>query len=73
MKKLIEEGKVKYLGLSEDSASTIRRAHAIHPITAVQLEWSLWTRDSEQEIILTCRFSFLPSFVCVLVMIVGFF
>ncbi|KAI5084477.1 hypothetical protein GOP47_0000646 [Adiantum capillus-veneris] len=45
MKKLVEEGKVKYLGLSEASASTIRRAHAVHPITAVQLEWSLWSRD----------------------------
>jgi hypothetical protein len=56
MKKLVEEGKVKYLGLSEASASTIRRAHAVHPITAVQLEWSLWTRDSEHEIIPTCRF-----------------
>ena len=44
---LVEEGKVKYLGLSEYSASDIRKAHAIHPITAVQLEWSLWTRDAE--------------------------
>ncbi|MCO5551618.1 hypothetical protein L7F22_005123 [Adiantum nelumboides] len=40
MKKLVEEGKIKYVGLSEASASTIRRAHAVHPITAVQLEWS---------------------------------
>eukprot|EP00250_Pteridium_aquilinum_P015041 c22344_g1_i4 orf=1-516(-) len=55
MKKLVEEGKVKYIGLSEASASTIRRAHAVHPITAVQLEWSLWTRDAEEEIIPTCR------------------
>lgn len=55
MKKLVEEGKVKYLGLSEASASTIRRAHAVHPITAVQLEWSLWTRDVEEDIIPTCR------------------
>ncbi|XP_031477594.1 probable aldo-keto reductase 4 [Nymphaea colorata] len=55
MKKLVEEGKVKYLGLSEASASTIRRAHAVHPITAVQIEWSLWTRDVEEEIIPTCR------------------
>lgn len=55
MKKLVEEGKIKYLGLSEASASTIRRAHAVHPITAVQLEWSLWTRDAEREIIPTCR------------------
>lgn len=55
LKKLVEEGKIKYIGLSEASASTIRRAHAVHPITAVQLEWSLWTRDSEEEIIPTCR------------------
>ncbi|KAI5074591.1 hypothetical protein GOP47_0010552 [Adiantum capillus-veneris] len=55
MKKLVEEGKVKYLGLSEASASTIRRAHAIHPISAVQLEWSLWSRDVEKDIIPTCR------------------
>ncbi|XP_068669399.1 probable aldo-keto reductase 2 [Aristolochia californica] len=55
IKKLVEEGKVKYVGLSEASASTIRRAHAVHPITAVQLEWSLWTRDVEEEIVPTCR------------------
>ncbi|KAI5076144.1 hypothetical protein GOP47_0008209 [Adiantum capillus-veneris] len=55
MKKLVEEGKIKYVGLSEASASTIRRAHAVHPITAVQLEWSLWTRDAEREVIPTCR------------------
>ncbi|KAL8491365.1 hypothetical protein ACS0TY_023119 [Phlomoides rotata] len=55
LKKLVEEGKVKYIGLSEASASTIRRAHAVHPITAVQLEWSLWVRDVEEEIIPTCR------------------
>ncbi|KAK4258166.1 hypothetical protein QN277_007646 [Acacia crassicarpa] len=55
LKKLVEEGKVKYIGLSEASASTIRRAHAVHPITAVQLEWSLWARDVEEEIIPTCR------------------
>ncbi|KAE8022925.1 hypothetical protein FH972_008686 [Carpinus fangiana] len=54
LKKLVEEGKIKYIGLSEASASTIRRAHAVHPITAVQLEWSLWSRDVEQEIIPTC-------------------
>ncbi len=56
MKKLVEEGKVKHLGLSEASASDIRRAHAVHPITAVQLEWSLWSRDVEEEIIPTCRY-----------------
>ncbi|XP_057956846.1 probable aldo-keto reductase 2 [Malania oleifera] len=55
LKKLVEEGKIKYVGLSEVCASTIRRAHAVHPITAVQLEWSLWTRDAEEEIIPTCR------------------
>ncbi|XP_059650927.1 IN2-2 protein-like isoform X1 [Cornus florida] len=55
LKKLVEEGKIKYIGISEASASTIRRAHAVHPITAVQLEWSLWARDVEEEIIPTCR------------------
>ncbi|CAO1939080.1 unnamed protein product [Urochloa humidicola] len=55
LKKLVEEGKIKYIGLSEASASTIRRAHAVHPITAVQLEWSLWSRDVENDIIPTCR------------------
>ncbi|XP_059294488.1 auxin-induced protein PCNT115-like isoform X2 [Lycium ferocissimum] len=54
LKKLVEEGKIKYIGLSEASASTIRRAHAVHPITAVQLEWSLCSRDVEEEIIPTC-------------------
>ncbi|XAR48766.1 Perakine reductase [Bertholletia excelsa] len=55
LKKLVEEGKIKYIGLSEASASTIRRAHAVHPITAVQMEWSLWSRDIEEEIVPTCR------------------
>ncbi|XP_028792230.1 probable aldo-keto reductase 2 [Neltuma alba] len=55
LKKLVEEGKVKYIGLSEASASTIRIAHAVHPIAAVQLEWSLWARDVEEDIIPTCR------------------
>ncbi|KAG2694087.1 hypothetical protein I3760_08G124900 [Carya illinoinensis] len=55
LKKLVQEGKVKYIGLSEASPDTIRRAHAIHPITAVQMEWSLWTRDIEGEIIPLCR------------------
>ncbi|TVU13695.1 hypothetical protein EJB05_37115, partial [Eragrostis curvula] len=55
LKKLVEEGKIKYIGLSEASASTIRRAHAVHPITAVQMEWSLWSRDVEADIIPTCR------------------
>ena len=56
LKKLVEEGKIKYIGLSEASASTIRRAHAVHPITAVELEWSLWTRDGEEDIIPACRY-----------------
>ncbi|XP_013610000.1 PREDICTED: probable aldo-keto reductase 3 [Brassica oleracea var. oleracea] len=55
LKKLVEEGKIKYIGLSEASASTIRRAHAVHPVTAVQLEWSLWTRDVEEDIVPACR------------------
>ncbi|KAL8470252.1 hypothetical protein ACS0TY_032922 [Phlomoides rotata] len=55
LKKLVEEGKIKYIGLSEASASTITRAHAVHPLTAVQNEWSLWTRDLELQIIPTCR------------------
>ncbi|KNA12312.1 hypothetical protein SOVF_127020 isoform A [Spinacia oleracea] len=55
LKKLVEEGKIKYIGVSEASASTIRRAHAVHPITAVQMEWSLWTRDVEEDIVPTCR------------------
>src|SRR5207248_9584290 len=46
-------GKVRYIGLSEASAQTIRRAHAVHPITAVQTEYSLWTRDVEDEILPT--------------------
>ncbi|KAI4364571.1 hypothetical protein MLD38_020645 [Melastoma candidum] len=55
LKKLVEEGKVKYIGLSEASPDTIRRAHAVHPISAVQMEWSLWSRDIEDEIIPLCR------------------
>ncbi|KAI3716456.1 hypothetical protein L1987_67351 [Smallanthus sonchifolius] len=55
LKKLVEEGKIKYIGVSEAGPATIRRAHAVHPITAVQLEWSLWTRDAEEEVIPTCR------------------
>lgn len=54
MKKLVEEGKVKYVGLSECSAATIRRAHKIHPLSAVQVEYSLWCRGIEQEVIPTC-------------------
>ncbi|KAJ7973475.1 perakine reductase-like [Quillaja saponaria] len=55
LKNLVKEGKVKYIGLSEASADTIRRAHAVHPITALQIEWSLWTREIEEEIIPLCR------------------
>ncbi|KAM0951829.1 putative perakine reductase [Dioscorea sansibarensis] len=55
LKKLVEDGKVKYIGLSEASPDTIRRAHAVHPISAVQMEWSLWTRDLEDEIVPLCR------------------
>jgi len=47
LKELVETGKVRHIGLSEASAQTIRRAHAVHPITALQSEWSLWTRDVE--------------------------
>ena len=61
LKKLVEEGKIKYVGLSEACASTIRRAHAIHPITAVQIEWSLWTGDAEDEIIPICRFVYISA------------
>jgi aryl-alcohol dehydrogenase-like predicted oxidoreductase len=55
MASLIEQGKVRHLGLSEASAETIRRAHAVHPITALQSEYSLWTRDAEDEILPTLR------------------
>ncbi|CAN6462931.1 unnamed protein product [Victoria cruziana] len=55
LKKLVEEGKIKYIGLSEANPDTIRRAHAVHPITALQMEWSLWTRDIEDEIVPLCR------------------
>lgn len=55
MAELVAEGKVKYLGLSEASPETIRRAHAVHPITALQTEYSLWTRDPEAEILPTVR------------------
>jgi aryl-alcohol dehydrogenase-like predicted oxidoreductase len=55
MGELVTEGKVRYLGLSEASAETIRRAHATHPITAMQSEYSLWTRDPEDQVIPTLR------------------
>jgi len=50
MAELVQQGKVRHLGLSEASASSLRRAAAVHPITALQSEWSLWTRDLEQEV-----------------------
>ena len=52
---LVQAGKVRHLGLSEASANTIRRAHAVHPITALQSEYSLWSRDPEEEILGTLR------------------
>jgi aryl-alcohol dehydrogenase-like predicted oxidoreductase len=55
MAELVAAGKVRYLGLSEASAATIRRAVAVHPISALQSEWSLWTRGIEEEIIPTAR------------------
>ena len=55
MARLVEQGKVRYIGLSEAGARTIRRAHATYPITALQTEYSLWTRDVESEILPTCR------------------
>jgi len=55
MKELVEAGKVLHLGLSEASPSTIRRAHAVHPITALQTEYSLWSRDAEDEVLPTVR------------------
>jgi aryl-alcohol dehydrogenase-like predicted oxidoreductase len=55
MAELVEAGKVKYLGLSEAAPATIRRAHAVHPITALQMEYSLWTRDPEDEVLATVR------------------
>jgi aryl-alcohol dehydrogenase-like predicted oxidoreductase len=55
MADLVRQGKIRYLGLSEANAETIRRAHAVHPITALQSEYSLWTRDHEKEILPLCR------------------
>jgi aryl-alcohol dehydrogenase-like predicted oxidoreductase len=55
MAELVKEGKVRYLGLSEAAPRTIERAHAVHPITALQTEYSLWTRDVEDEILPTVR------------------
>ena len=55
MAELIKEGKIRHIGLSEASAKTLRRAAKVHPITALQTEYSLWTRDPEDEILATCR------------------
>ena len=55
MAQLVKEGKVRHLGLSEAAPSTLRRAMKVHPITALQTEYSLWSRDPEREILLTCR------------------
>ncbi|MEU4277803.1 aldo/keto reductase [Streptomyces tanashiensis] len=55
MAELVQAGKVRHLGLSEAGAHTLRRAHAVHPIAALQSEWSLWTRDLEAEIAPVCR------------------
>jgi aryl-alcohol dehydrogenase-like predicted oxidoreductase len=55
MKRLVEQGKVRFLQLSEAGAQTIRRAHKVHPITCVETEYSLWSRDVEQDILPACR------------------
>src|SRR5918992_1364351 len=55
MAELVAAGNVRYLGLSEASSDTIRRAHAVHPITALQTEYSLWTRDVEDEVLPAVR------------------
>lgn len=55
MADLVQEGKVRYLGLSEAMPATIGRAHSVHPITALQTEYSLWSRDPEEELLPTCR------------------
>jgi aryl-alcohol dehydrogenase-like predicted oxidoreductase len=55
MAELVEQGKVRHIGLSEAAPETIRRAHAVHPVSAVQTEYSLWTRDPEAEVLPTCR------------------
>ncbi|HEY5121246.1 MAG TPA: aldo/keto reductase [Acidimicrobiales bacterium] len=55
MKSLVEEGKVRHLGISEASVATIERAHAVHPVAALQSEYSLWTREPEDGVLATCR------------------
>jgi aryl-alcohol dehydrogenase-like predicted oxidoreductase len=55
MKKLVDQGKVRYLALSEAGAQTVRRAHKVHPLVALETEYSLWSRDVEKDILPTCR------------------
>jgi len=55
MAELVKEGKVRYLGMSEASGRTLRRAHSVHPISALQSEYSLWTRDPEEDVLPACR------------------
>ncbi|MEJ2036283.1 MAG: aldo/keto reductase [Maritimibacter sp.] len=55
LSRLVDEGKIDRIGLCEVSAETLRRAHAVHPVTAVQTEYSLWTREVEEEVLPTCR------------------
>jgi aryl-alcohol dehydrogenase-like predicted oxidoreductase len=55
LKELVDEGKIKYIGLSECTPDELRRAHAIHPVTAIQMEWSLQTRDIEAQVVPTAR------------------
>lgn len=56
LKKMVEEGKIKYIGLSEAGVETMRRAHAVHPITAVEMEYSLWSREIEEDVVPVSRF-----------------
>ncbi len=55
MAELVDQGKIRHIGLSEAAPETLRRAHAVHPITALQTEYSLWSRDPEAEVLPTCR------------------
>ena len=55
MADLVKQGKVKFIGLSEVNAQTIRRAHKVHPITAIQIEYSLWSREPEHELLKVCK------------------
>ncbi|KAG4939101.1 hypothetical protein JHK82_044838 [Glycine max] len=56
LKRLVHEGKIRYIRLLEASLDTIRRAHVVYPITVVQMEWSLWTREIEQDIVPLCMY-----------------